>query len=302
MKKILVVGSKRADASTLEPLSMIAAYVQVTLGVSSDEIAVSHVHVDELVHVLDGPSRSIYIAETREPIESFNFVWFRGKLAPALNELAIICQYLAEKDVPYGNHSYGERAPFGKLAQMHSLAQLNLPYPKTVSTHANHLPAVIDREFEYPVILKAVHAGHGHSNYLVRDEAHLNELLAAEPATAFVAQTYIANDGDYRLLIVGDQQLVIHRKGSEGSHLNNTSQGGAATLVNIAEFPADVLADARRFADACSYAISGVDVMFGVEDGKPYFLEANSQPQLMTGAFTDEKAVLVREFFLSQIN
>lgn len=301
MKNILVIGSKRVDASTLEPLSMIADYVQKTLGISSDEINVSHCHVDELVHILNEEERSIQVAATYQPLESFDFVWFRGKLAPSLNELAIVCQYLAQKQVPYANHSYAERAPFGKLAQMHSLALLGLPYPKTVSTHADHLPAVVEREFTYPIILKAIHAGHGHSNYLVRDEAHLRELLADEPETTFVAQTFIANDGDYRLLIIGDQQLIIHRKGSEGSHLNNTSQGGAATLVDEVDFPTEVLADARRFAEACNYAISGVDVMFGVEDGKPYFLEANSQPQLMSGAFTDEKAVLVREFFLSQI-
>src|SRR5215216_1413546 len=104
MKKILVIGSKRVDASKLEPLEMIAAYVQKTLGVSSDEIAVSYCHVDELIHILDGSSRSIQLAKTLEPLESFDFVWFRGKLAPALNELAIVCQYLASKQVPYANH------------------------------------------------------------------------------------------------------------------------------------------------------------------------------------------------------
>lgn len=301
MKKILVIGSKQANASKLEPLSMIAEYVQRILAVDPSEISVQHCHLDELVHLLDGPNATIYLAETLEPLEAFDFVWFRGKLAPSLNELSIITQYLKSKNVAFGNHSYADRAPFGKLAQMHTLATIGLPYPKTVSTIAEYMPTAVAREFSYPIILKAIHAGHGHSNYLVRDETHLLELLAAEPDTVFVAQTYIANDGDYRLLIVGDKELVILRQGSAGSHLNNTSQGGSATLVPVADFPADVLADARRFAAACNYQISGVDVMFASSDGKPYFLEANSQPQLMSGAFTDEKAILVRDFFLSRI-
>jgi glutathione synthase/RimK-type ligase-like ATP-grasp enzyme len=301
MKRILVIGSKRADASKIEPLSDIAAYLQRTIDVDSNDIAVQHCQLDELVHVLDGPTTTISVAETGEALESYDFVWFRGKLAPSLNELGIVTQYLQRKQVPFANHSYADRAPFGKLAQMYLLSTLNLSYPKTVSTIADHMPAAVAREFSYPIILKAIHAGHGHSNYLVRDEPHLRELLAAEPDTIFVAQTYIPNEGDYRLLIVGDQELIILRKGSEDSHLNNTSQGGAATLVSPADFPANILADARKFAQACNYAIAGVDVMFGSQDGQPYFLEANSQPQLMSGAFTDEKAVLVKNFFLANL-
>jgi glutathione synthase/RimK-type ligase-like ATP-grasp enzyme len=301
VKRILIIGSKRVDASTIEPLSAIADYVKRTVEAEANDIEVQHCQVDELVHVLDGPNATISVAQTGEALESFDFVWFRGKLAPSLNELGIVTQYLQRKNVRFANHSYADRAPFGKLAQMHMLSALDLPYPKTVSTIAEFMPAAIAREFTYPIILKAIHAGHGHSNYLVRDEQHLRELLAAEPDTVFVAQTYIANDGDYRLLIVGDQELIILRKGSEDSHLNNTSQGGAATLVSPVDFPASILADARKFAAACNYAIAGVDVMFGSQDGKPYFLEANSQPQLMSGAFTDEKAVLVKDFFLKNL-
>ncbi|HWT55401.1 MAG TPA: hypothetical protein VN031_00005 [Candidatus Microsaccharimonas sp.] len=299
MKKFLVIGSKRADASTIEPLAMIAEYVQNTL--DDPEYTVAHCQIDELVHVLDGGMTTVSVAASGKPLESFDFVWFRGKLAPALNELAIVARYLESKNVPYANRSYAQREPFGKLAQMHLLARLGLPYPKTVSAIAEYMPSAIERELAYPIILKAIHAGHGHSNYLVRDAAHLQELLDAEPDTVFVAQTYVPNDGDYRVLLIGDESLIILRQGLPDSHLNNTSQGGGATLVDQKDFPADILADCRTFAQACHYAIAGVDVMFGSEDGKPYFLEANSQPQLMSGAFTAEKAVLLKEFFLSQM-
>jgi glutathione synthase/RimK-type ligase-like ATP-grasp enzyme len=300
VKNILVIGSKRVDASKNEPLEMIADYVQRTVDAAS--IEVSYCHLDELVHVLDGSNTRIYLAVSGQALESFDFVWFRGKLAPSLNELGIITRYLDTKHVKYANHSYADRAPFGKLAQMYTLAALGLPYPKTVSALAEYLPGAIADEFTYPVVLKAVHAGHGHSNYLVRDEAHLRELLAAEPETTFVAQTYIPNDGDYRVLLIGNEPLIIHRKGSEDSHLNNTSQGGTATLTEVTGFPAEILEQARRFAAACNYQIAGVDVMFGSRDDKPYFLEANSQPQLMTGAFTDEKAAILRDFLHAQLD
>lgn len=300
MKQVLVIGSKRIDASALEPLSAVADYVQEMIEGSA---RVSHAQVDELIHVLEGKDVRIYIAETWELLDGFDFVWFRGKLTPALNDLAIVTQYLQSKHVPFANQRYADRAPMGKLAQMHVLAKLGLPYPKTVSASAEYLPQAASKELTYPVILKATNAGHGHSNYLVPDEQTLRNHLADEPDLQFIAQTFIPNDGDYRLLFIGEhQQLIIHRKGSEGSHLNNTSQGGNATLVSVADFPVDVLTQARKFAQTSNYQIAGVDVMFGLTDGQPYFLEVNSQPQLMTGAFTREKAELLQKFFLEELS
>jgi len=43
--------------------------------------------------------------------------------------------------------------------------------------------------------------------------------------------------------------------------------------------------------------ISGVDVIVDKNTNKHYFLEVNSQPQLMSGAFVEEKAQLVADYF-----
>jgi len=300
MKQILVIGGRRSDINEFEPVSKYADYVGRVIGAEKHDVTVSSCHVDEVIHVLDGSSRSIRTPQG-DALESFDFIWFRGPLTPALNDLAIITQYLQDKQVPFANKRYADRAAMGKLAQMHTLAKLALPYAKTVSTANDHLPALISKELAYPIILKATNAGHGHSNYLVRDETQLIELLTEEPKTQFVAQTFVPNDGDYRLLFVHDSELIIHRKGVEDSHLNNTSQGGAATLVPVSEFPSEVLAQAHRFAEACNYEIAGVDVMFNSQTGEPCFLEVNSQPQIMTGAFTDEKAQLMGEYFREQL-
>jgi glutathione synthase/RimK-type ligase-like ATP-grasp enzyme len=298
MKQLLVIGSKRQDASIHEPLSGIADYVQRMVG---DDVVVSHVHVDELVHVLNGNETKVYIAKTMQLMDDFDFVWFRGKLNASLNDVAIVCRYLESKDIKFANPSYSTRAPYGKLAQMYQLARLNLPYPTTISATADFMAAIVKRQLKYPIILKAIHGSHGDNNYLVTDTEHLQELLAKQPAVPFIAQTYVPNQGDYRILIVGNEQLIILRRGSGESHLNNTSKGGNAILIDVADFPAEILKAAYTFAVDSNYDIAGVDVMFGSQDDRPYFLEINSQPQIMSGAFTSEKADLVARYFKQQL-
>ena len=106
-------------------------------------------------------------------------------------------------------------------------------------------------------------------------------------------QEFIPNDGDYRILVAGDNILGIERKAVEGSHLNNTSQGGSARLVSQDVLPEGMIADARRIARHLDMTIAGVDALIDKHTGEYYFLEVNSQPQLMSGAYVNQKEQLI---------
>jgi glutathione synthase/RimK-type ligase-like ATP-grasp enzyme len=105
-----------------------------------------------------------------------------------------------------------------------------------------------------------------------------------------LAQRYHPNDGDYRVLIMdGREPLVIKRTAAGGSHLNNTSQGGSAELD---ELPVGLLEQSKSLAKELKMTVAGVDILRDKQTGEMLFLEVNSQPQLLTGAFVDKKKKL----------
>lgn len=298
MKRILIIGSAEQFESTRQPAEDLRIFAQQA---AAETAMVSYVSLDHLVHVLDGKSLQVYIAETGEDIAAFDFIWLRGRFVPTMNDIALVGEYLERKAANYANESYAYRGPYGKLAQMHALAAIGLPYPKTVHATGERAAGAFTKHLSFPMIVKNNHGGHGDKNYLVADRQSLERILKDDADTAFVAQEFIPNDADYRILVAGGKQLIIKRQGSPNSHLNNTSKGAIATLVPEADFPADVLAEARTFAHAMHYEISGVDVMFSSETGTHYFLEANSQPQIISGAFIDKKNALLAEYLKEKL-
>jgi len=98
-------------------------------------------------------------------------------------------------------------------------------------------------------------------------------------------------------LVMGDKvRLVIHRQSQDDSHLNNTSQGGKATLVDLSHLPQKVLDDAIKMGKMLRREVTGVDMIMHKETGEYFFLEANNMPQLGTGSFVGEKLRALDEY------
>jgi glutathione synthase/RimK-type ligase-like ATP-grasp enzyme len=87
----------------------------------------------------------------------------------------------------------------------------------------------------------------------------------------------------------GREPLVIKRTSAGGSHMNNTSQGGSAELD---ELPVGLLEQSKSLAKELKMTVAGVDILRDKQTGEMLFLEVNSQPQLLTGAFVDKKKKL----------
>ncbi len=296
-KKVLVLGSLSTDEGEDAALQQMSEFMSSALDVAHHEIEVAFCHIDELGFVVHNDAALIYDFRNDAELSSYDMVFFRGKLRAAVNEVSLVSAYLQKIGIPALNTAYANRRAIGKVPQMFQLRDLGLPIPYTVSAATAYLPALIAKHLTYPVVVKDMHGSHGNDNYLVRSEENLKEILAASPDIRFIAQQFIPNDCDYRVLIIGSQELIIKRQATGDSHLNNTSQGGSAVLVATADFPAEIIAESRRFAESCHYELAGVDVIIDTESGAHYYLEINSQPQIATGAFVPEKSRLVGEYF-----
>ncbi|MCA9325136.1 ATP-grasp domain-containing protein [Candidatus Saccharibacteria bacterium] len=301
MKQVLIITTAREFETGRQPVIDLQKFSKDALGLTNLNAEVSIAALDELIHVIDATEHRIYIASTNRDVAEFDFVWLRGRFVPIMNEIAIVAEYLQRKEVKFANESYAHREAFGKCAQMHTLAHLNLPLPKTVYCFGEAAKTAFMKHLPFPMIVKNDHGGHGEKNYLVHSEAELEEILATNQDTKFVAQEFIPNDADFRILIAGQKQMIIRRQGSADSHLNNTSAGASASLVNEDDFDPAIVAEARKFAAALYYDMSGVDVMFHKETGNHYFLEANSQPQIISGAFVDKKQQLLADYLAEKL-
>lgn len=297
MKNVLILGAISSYEGGKEAARLMASFVQDGLDEQGVKATTYFCQLDELGYVIkDGDGQLIDLKNGRD-LSDYGFVYFRGKLAQSLNIAALASQYLKQRGVKHANSFYGSRRPIGKISQMYQLTSLGLPLPDTVCAGSKHLPGLISKYLHYPVIVKDVKGAHGSDNHLVKDDAELRGILAKSPEIEFMAQEFIPNKGDYRLLILGSELLVILRQSNEGSHLNNTSVGGKASLVSADSINQEIIEQSRRFAEYCEYEIAGVDVIVDSGTGKHYFLEINSQPQLATGAFTAEKQALLGKYF-----
>ena len=244
----------------------------------------------EFVFVANGDQTTVYHAHKNYDIADFDLVVFR-RVGDEIEKAISAAHYLQSKNVRFTDE-YLLTQGKGKLAGVFMRTAHNLPVPKTFFAAAEVFSQSFQKTqpFAYPFVLKADNGSKGRDNYLIEDADMLERVLVKSRGLDMVAQEFIHNSGDYRILVLnGKVELVIHRKGAEGSHLNNTSQGGAATLVDATELPKGAAADAIRAAALERLQVAGADIVVDSRDGKYYFLEVNRAPQLATGAFVEEK-------------
>jgi D-alanine-D-alanine ligase-like ATP-grasp enzyme len=100
---------------------------------------------------------------------------------------------------------------------------------------------------------------------------------------------------------MGDKvTTIIHRKSRNQTHLNNTSKGGSAELVDVDLFPQKIKDQALVMAKFYHREVSGIDMICHKETGEYYFLETNNLPQLSTGSNVKTKLKAL-DLYLSNI-
>ena len=255
--------------------------------------------LDDFLFVINGTQASIRDLRQDFDVADFDSVMMWLSLNQNQAEMIAIAAYCRKRKVhyaddyiPYVYGDFGDKLGSAFVAWEHGL---NVPDTlfgshQTIAEHYDH--------FELPVILKSVHGGKGNNNYLIHDAAELQQILESNPDTKYVLQQFIPNDGDYRVLVFGGKPtLVIYRRASGNSHLNNTSQGGTAKTVDLSTISPAVKTLAKLAAHVGKVEIAGVDIMLDKDTGEPYLLEVNRLPQIASGSFIDDKLQAYRNYF-----
>ena len=140
-------------------------------------------------------------------------------------------------------------------------------------------------QFSFPVILKGSGGDRGTRVFKADNLEELEKLVRdlrkteTEGGKRYMLQEYIENDGDFRVLILGEKVLGVMKRARmvENEFRNNYSAGGT---VEVADLPEEVKKLAVKAAKVCGLAVAGVDVAFRDFDmKKPVIWEVNNGPQ-----------------------
>lgn len=294
--KILLIGNRETAEDPEAYYGEYQAFFQQAADSSEGSHEVRYTLFEDLIISVGDGIFTIFDTRHGAGIEDYELVIIRGKgLRNYFDIVKAVSTFANLHGVKIIN-DYSTFRDSSKLMQAVVFYELNIPVAKTVFVTKALLEEKAPLGFEYPCIMKAVFGAHGNDNYLIKDIAEAREIAAKDSQLKFVMQRFVPNDRDYRLLVTGDDVLTIGREAVEGSHLNNTSQGGSAQLVATGEVPEKVLDDARRVTKHLNMTFSGVDVLADKNTGDFYFLEVNSQPQLMSGAYIDKKIIAIGKY------
>lgn len=293
--RILLIGSTTEQEIATDYYDQYEAFFRRAL---TAEDVIDVVMLDELYIQVGDNVFTIFNTKTNEDLATYDVILIRGKIRNFIDLVKTISVYAHLHQIQIIN-DYSEFRDSSKLTQAVQFFVNDITVASTVYLNAAVFSGA-KLPFSFPCVMKAVFGSHGEDNHLVHNLQQIQEIAAQTPTTRYVLQRYIPNEGDYRVLLIGGEApLVISRVATGDTHLNNTSQGGAAKLAATEDLPTEVIANSRKIARALGMTVAGVDVFADKHSGEFYFLEVNSQPQLMTGAFVDEKVALMNRYLNS---
>ena len=244
--------------------------------------------------------RAFIVSDGRD-LSEFATVYFKS-IFRYHEQATAIAETLDFMHVPFVGKELRHYIPAYKLSQMARLAKGNVTIPHTLYLPLEHYVPNYDmvvKKLGVPFIFKAINGSTGDDNYLVKDKAQLETIAAKTTGMHFIAQKFVPNESDLRVLIVGGRiGMVIERKRADDStHLNNTSKGATAHLLPLETLDPALQELGLRAAEIMERDVAGVDVMLEKGSGVPYVLEVNASPQITSGSFEAEKLDLYTEYF-----
>jgi len=176
-----------------------------------------------------------------------------------------------------------------KAWQMLVLEKAGIEVPKTIYGSLWYLYEQMvnsqNSDFQFPVIIKGSGGDRGTRVYKADNLEELEKLVRdlrkseTEDGKRYMLQEFIPNDGDFRVLVLGDRVLGVMKRSSQSKEefKNNFSAGGK---VEVADLPEEIKQLSVKAAKACGLAVAGVDVAFRDFDvKKPVIWEVNKGPQ-----------------------
>ncbi|MFH1561508.1 MAG: ATP-grasp domain-containing protein [Patescibacteria group bacterium] len=172
-----------------------------------------------------------------------------------------------------------------KAHQMVELAKAGIGVPVSIYGSLKYLRDNAGAKFGFPLIIKGSAGDRGTRVFKADNQDQLNQLFTQlrpseiKEGRRYLAQEFIDNDGDYRLIVLGDKVLGVMKRfrTEKGEFRNNFSCGGEVKVTDLPDELKDLAIKASR---VCQLLIAGVDIVLRNGDPQqPIIWEVNKTPQ-----------------------
>jgi glutathione synthase/RimK-type ligase-like ATP-grasp enzyme len=286
MKQILMIGSR--NSGTKNNPDNIADFI------AQDDTSVTTVYWEDLVFSIK--TNEVQVLSGGVDILSSNpelviaVGWYKNGSKSVYRDVAFsVALLLKHHDIAFWNSEMGNQRSTTKLSAMVQLALENVPVPQTqFSLSVNNLPAI---QREFPYVAKAVAASRGASNFLIENEAQLVEANLNDGY--YLIQPFLPNDHDLRIICFNGEAALLLRRARHAeakTHMNNTSQGGEASWLELSDMSPELLTLSSKICTIMGREMAGIDLIPDTSSPIGYScLEVNAVPQLTSGTDSNKK-------------
>ncbi len=252
-----------------------------------------------------GKTNKITIASNGEDLANFAMVYFNrtGPHRGSGHIASAIAKYIEARNVDFIDESVVYDQDPSKLHQYIVLTDNKINIPRTIFMYPAKLAEnyeMIVKELGLPFILKDDLGKRSRHKYFIDDKADFDRAitLAGEAQVWLLAQRYIDNDSNYRLLVMGGRVEAVIKRSQDG----NKKKLGLQTLAKLSDLPDELVNDAVAAARLLKLQIAGVDVMQDKSTKLWYCLEVNKSPQIYSGQFIDHKQAGLLRYLKRRLN
>ena len=211
------------------------------------------------------------------PLDKFDFVFF-GFVKRYTTISTLLYNYLSKNKIPtllYGAFDYVQN----KAYDMELVQSLGYPYiPSILAAKINDsIINYIDRNFNYPVIVKNINLDKGAGVYKYNTKKDLLKKFPACYMRHFLIQKFIKNTGDYRVITFKNKAVLCVKKErtDEKEFRNNIAHGA---VIIKADLPSEIISMCEDISKHVNCDIIGIDIIFDEVERKYYVMEINPAP------------------------
>lgn len=296
MKKILVLSASKIENS----VEAFNNFIDKVNKQADGEFECIPAHFDDLIFRF-GVSVDVFVSSTNSSVKEYDFIYiktFHGyfeesiALAHVLKYYSI--QFICRELISGFAHT--------KLAEYSILSTNNIPIPESIFVSNNKLDTAFDffvDSLGLPFVFKAIDGLKGRNNYRISSLEEYINAINENPSLQFIAQKYIKNEGDSRIVILdGRAGLIFFRKKtSDDTHINSPSRGSITSIQSPEEIGLTNVNIALKAAKILGRDVAGVDLVIENITKEPYIFEVNDSPQIGSGSYVDQKIKLFSDFF-----
>lgn len=205
---------------------------------------------------------------------SIESVFSRAKKTLFFQRILQNTHTLLLNDVVVTNPSINDKLYQQEVLALHNLAHI----PTYAENKFTSLHSYIDSgALAYPFVIKKHVGSQGHDVHLVRSATEYQALTL--DMRDYIAQPFIKNDGDYRVLVLDGTPLgAMKRVAKQGDFRNNFSQGGSVYHEQDPEILKELYPLAIRATTVFGLAYCGVDIIYDNTQRRFLVMEINTAP------------------------